>query len=222
MDDPALDSAAHARALQGLARINRWTRSDRFLWPEIARLARLQPHRPLRVLDIATGSADVPIRLLKRAHTSGLRLEMHACDCSAFALDRARERARTAGVTVRLLHLDILRDPLPGGFDVLTSSLFLHHLTNTKAGQFLARCRDSDAQSLILHDLVRSRPAVAFTWIGTRLLTRSPVVHIDGVRSVRAAYTPHEVRELAERAGLSGAVVRRRHPFRLLLTWRRP
>ena len=55
MDDPALDAGEHARALAGLARLNRWARSHRILWPGIAGEARLAngAGRALRVLDVA-------------------------------------------------------------------------------------------------------------------------------------------------------------------------
>ena len=54
---------------------------------------------------------------------------------------------------------------------------------------------------------------------GSRLLTRSPIVHVDGPLSVRAAFTVAEARQLAERAGLSGATIRRHWPQRFLLSW---
>jgi len=55
-----------------------------------------------------------------------------------------------------------------------------------------------------------------------RLLSRSPVVHADAPASARAAWSPAELADLAARAGLAGAKVRRRFPQRMLLTWTRP
>jgi hypothetical protein len=52
------------------------------------------------------------------------------------------------------------------------------------------------------------------------LLTTSEVVHTDGPLSVEGAFTPEEVLDLAHRAGLRGASVVRRWPFRYLLTWK--
>jgi hypothetical protein len=75
---------------------------------------------------------------------------------------------------------------------------------------------------VLVNDLVRGPAAYALAWLGTRLLTRSPVVHLDGPRSVAAAFTLREARELAERAGLHGARIDRRWPCRYLLAWRRP
>ena len=57
--------------------------------------------------------------------------------------------------------------------------------------------------------------------IGTRVLSRSPIVHVDGPRSVRAAFTVFEALQLAEHAGLHGATIGWRWPFRFLMEWRR-
>ena len=57
---------------------------------------------------------------------------------------------------------------------------------------------------------------------GLRILTRSPIVHVDGPLSVRAGFQPGEVLDMADRAGLRGARITRHWPQRLLLSWRRP
>jgi hypothetical protein len=44
---------------------------------------------------------------------------------------------------------------------------------------------------------------------------------MDGPLSVRAAFTIAEARQLAEEAGLHGAAISWRWPFRFLLQWRR-
>src|SRR5437764_159157 len=93
MDQPGLDSVQHALALRGLARINRFSGSDRILWPAIAALARAESGRPIRVLDIATGGGDVPIRLGQRARRAGVPLELCGVDASATAIEHARANA---------------------------------------------------------------------------------------------------------------------------------
>lgn len=69
MDQPDLSPAKHRAALAGLSRINWFSRSDAIFWPGIARLATNSPV-PLRILDVATGAGDVPIRLWKRAQST--------------------------------------------------------------------------------------------------------------------------------------------------------
>ena len=72
------------------------------------------------------------------------------------------------------------------------------------------------------NDLARGWTGLTLAHVGLRLLTRSPVVHFDGPRSVEGAFTPAEALALAAKAGLKGATVARRWPCRFLLTWERP
>jgi len=51
-----------------------------------------------------------------------------------------------------------------------------------------------------VNDLCRSPLTQALVGLGCRALSRSPVVHVDGPRSARAAWTVAELRELADRA----------------------
>ena len=71
MDQPDLDAGEHHHALEALARINRISFSPRILWRPIRRLCELRKKsgdsRPVRVLDVATGGGDVPVRIWQMA-----------------------------------------------------------------------------------------------------------------------------------------------------------
>src|SRR5581483_9493076 len=214
---PGLDPAEHRAALAALARINRLSRSADVLWPEIAKLARAAG-RPLRVLDVATGSGDVPARLWAKARRAGVALELAGCDVSPTAVAEANRRA---GAAVRFFTHDVIRDPLPTGYDVVTCSLFLHHLSDDDAAAVLRRMGDAAGRLVLVNDLARSRFNFLAVWLACRLTTRSRVVRFDGPASVRSAFTPAEALALAGRAGLTGATVLHRFPCRFLLSWSR-
>jgi SAM-dependent methyltransferase len=216
MDDPALDPAEHRRALAGLARLNRLGDSAGALWPPILKLAR-ELGRTVRVLDVATGSGDVPRALLARARRAGVGLDIAACDISPTAV---AEAARESG-SVRCFVHDVLRDPLPIGFDVLTCSLFLHHLDADQAVALLGNMAAAAGRLVLVNDLARSRFNYCAVWVACHLLTRSRVVRFDGPASVRSALTAREAVALAERAGLKGATARGRFPCRFVLSWGR-
>jgi SAM-dependent methyltransferase len=220
MDQPDLDPQRHLEALRGLERINAWSRSARILWGPLGELVRQAGS--LRVLDVATGGGDVPIRLWQQARRAGLALHVDGCDVSAGAVAYATARAAEHGADVRFFAWDALSEPLPGGYDVLTSSLFLHHLSAAQAVDLLRRMADAAGRLVLINDLVRSRAGWLLAYVGTRLLSASPIVRTDGLRSVEGAFTVAEARNLAARAGLSGARVERRWPCRFLLAWRRP
>jgi len=220
MDDPALDAQQHIQALQGLERINRWSFSLRILWPPIRDLARAVYPRSLRVLDIATGAGDLPIALWHRARRSQLPMQVDGCDQSPRAVAHAQARAKQAQAAVNFFKLDIFTDEIPPDYDVILTSLFLHHIDNAQVVSLLRRMAASARSLVLVNDLARSARGLALAFVGTRLLSTSKVVHVDGPRSVRAAHTINEVHQLAKEAGLSGAVITPRWPCRFLLSWK--
>src|SRR4051795_12469455 len=82
MDQPDLDAAEHASALRGLARINAVSGSAAILWPTLRDLARAAGPAGVRVLDVATGAGDVPLRLWRKARRAGVPLHAAGCDRS--------------------------------------------------------------------------------------------------------------------------------------------
>ncbi len=222
MDDPGLAQDRHRCALDGLARINAWSGSARIVWRALAAHARTIAPRPLRLLDVGCGGGDVLRQLWRRAQRSGLKMILEGCDRSLSAVGYAQEGARANGIDLRFFVSDVLRDDLPGEYDAVICSLFLHHFDPEQAIVVLRRMAAAARGLVLVNDLRRCFIGWLTAWVGTRLLSRSPVVHVDGPLSVAAAWTRREVLTLADRAGLRGAVYRRAWPFRFLLTWRHP
>ena len=222
MDDPALGEAEHVKALRGLTRLNRLSGSADILWPSIAQIAITYPRRIIRVLDLATGSGDVPIALWQRAQRDGFRLSMAGCDVSERAVAYACAQAEREGTEVRFFVHDILTQPIPVAYDVVICSLFLHHLDDAQAVDVLRLMARAATYLVVVNDLRRSAWGLTLATLATRACSSSPVVRTDGVRSARAAFTVEEISALADQAGLTGHRVRRRWPVRWLLTWTRP
>jgi hypothetical protein len=114
-----------------------------------------------------------------------------------------------------------LHDPLPDDYDVLLNSLFLHHLEEADAVLMLRRAAAATRRFLLVSDLTRGPLGLVLAYVGTRMLTRSSIVHFDGPVSVRGAFTPAELRSLANQAGLVNATVSRGWPCRMFLTWKK-
>lgn len=219
-DQPDLDSELLRQALAGLESINFWSCSPYVLWPSIRALGR-QMQRPLRVLDIATGAADVPISLWRLARRAKIALQVEACDLNPRTVSFAQHRARGKRADVHVFPLDVLHQEIPHAYDVVTCSLFLHHLSDAEAVLVLGRMAQAATHLLLVNDLLRCVGGLVLAHVATPFLTRSQVNRVDSVRSVRAAFTVDEVQLLVRRAGLSGAVVEKRWPCRYLLRWAR-
>jgi 2-polyprenyl-3-methyl-5-hydroxy-6-metoxy-1,4-benzoquinol methylase len=155
MDRPDLGEADFVGSLRALERINWWSGSAGILWPAIRDLAATSS-TPLRVLDIATGAGDVPIRLWHKAQHAGIALHVEGCDRKAEAVRHAASRAQQAGASVRYFQLDAVNDPLPDDFDIIATSLFLHHLNEEEAVDLLGRMAQAARRLVLVNDLVRS------------------------------------------------------------------
>ena len=223
MDDPSLPAAQHDVALRGLARLNRCARSHAILWTRLMMLARTANHagRPLHVLDVATGSGDLPLAMAHRARGLGLDIRWSVCDVSAHALDVAKDRAEQAGFAFAAHRLDATADELPTT-DVSICSLFVHHLDQPQVVGVLRGMKQASTMALGVADLDRSRLGYLLAWIASRALTRSPVVHVDALLSVRAGFRPVDVMRMAMDAGLDGATLDRAWPARWRLWWTAP
>jgi 2-polyprenyl-3-methyl-5-hydroxy-6-metoxy-1,4-benzoquinol methylase len=219
MDDPGLNSLEHRLALQGLARLNRFSGSTEVLWKPLVKFARGRPGQTIRVLDVATGSGDVPIGLWRKAKAAGIPLVAAGCDISPTAVKAAAIEAAEAGAPVTFFVHDALREPLPTGYDVVACSLFLHHLSRDDAVSLLRRMAEAAGSLVLVNDLARSRFNYLAVWLACRALSRSRVVRYDGPASVRSAFAPPEAMRLAQEAGLSAARVQVRFPCRYLLQW---
>ena len=221
MDSPELDAGRFVGSLQGLRRVNRATGSARILLPHLAAAAKAREDGPLRVLDVACGGGDVAVALWKRLDAQGLRAEIHGCDVNPLAVEHAAEEAERQGAEVSFFQLHAIDDALPSGYDVVMSSLFLHHLSDAEAKEFLRKAADAAGRMVLIHDLVRGRAGYLLAYVGVRALLCNDVCHEDGPRSVEGAFTIEEAKALAEAAGLEGCSVEPKFPYRFLLAWRK-
>ena len=233
MDAEDLDPVRHVQALRALARVNRVSLVAARVWREVLHLSRgsrdrssrgrrdRKEHRPLRILHVACGGGDVMVDVARRAQQASLPLVVQGCDLSPVALEHARREAGRRGVAAEFFARDVLADGLPGGYDLVCSSLFHHHLSREDAVELLRGMAEAGRRVLV-QDLLRGTLGYLLAWSGLRLLSRSEVAHVDGPRSVRAAFTLPEVRAMAAEAGYVGEVIRRGWPERFILRWRGP
>ena len=176
-------------------------------------VARLPAARPVTVLDLGTGSADVPRALVRWARRARRPIRVFALDRDSATLAVARDTVEGYPEIV-LVQGDAEALPFrPGAVDVAISALTLHHLEPSAAIAHL-RAMDRVARAgIIVNDLVRSRYGWALVWLVTRLLACGRMSRHDGPLSVRRAYTAEEARALCARAGIHGAEVTRYGPL---------
>lgn len=180
---------------------------------------RQDPGRDWSLLDVASGSADIPIAIAQAARRAGLRLRVVATDRSARIVEVARaQSAGMAGLSVE--RRDALALPYPdGAFDIALCTLALHHFAPDEARRLLASMARVGREVLVF-DVVRSPLAYAGVVALTRLGRMHPMTCHDGPASVRRAYSADEARALARDAGLRQVDVHVTFPYRLIISAR--
>lgn len=220
MDNLDVAPAALAENLRDLRRLNvllGWTRS---VVQAVAQVVRRERLREFRLLDVATGSADIPLAISHWAHRHGLRAYVVASDIHPTMLMVAAEYRRGADLAL-VRHNALLAPFKPGSFHIATCNLSLHHFPPQQAA-ILLRELGRVAEHVIVTDLRRSRAAYWSALVLASLLRHKLTRH-DAPISVLRSYTGEELRALAAEAGLE-ATVRPLFPFRMLLcghAWRR-
>jgi len=227
MDAPGLDATAHDAALAGLRRLNRASRAAATMARQLQRFVYQTGLTRVTMLDVACGGGDVPVEIARQLHAAGVTVELTLMDRSATALALAQHAADAAQLKAETVQgaapygLPTGPSGAGSGFDVVTNSLFLHHL---KRDEVVATLREMGGKvraggCLIISDLRRSRAGYVLAWVMCRLLSRSRIVHYDGPVSVRAAWTVAEMQAMAAEAGLTATTVQPCWPWRMLLVW---
>ena len=170
--------------------------------------------KPLRILDLASGSGDIPEEICRWASRKGYDVSFVVTDISPAILEFARRRITKAGFGDRTTFAvcDATRPPFEAGaFDVTLCSLAFHHLNLAQAQESLRQMARLSRKGFIVNDIYRSRGAWYMARALTSLTTSNTLTRHDGPASVLRAYTPAELRRLSARSGVSVEI--HTHPF---------
>ena len=216
LDDSGHDPAELATNFRDIQRVNQLLGGTSAILRHLPRLLEaIPPAQPVTVLDLATGSADIPLAISRWAKRHGTAITTVASDSSAAILALARTQvAGHPGITVA--QYDARAVPLPDKqFDIVLCSLSLHHFAPDDAVRVLREMDRLARTGFILNDLRRGRLGYAAAWIASRLTTRNRLTRNDAPLSVMRAYTPDELDRLLHRAGIDNAVISTHPWFRM-------
>jgi 2-polyprenyl-3-methyl-5-hydroxy-6-metoxy-1,4-benzoquinol methylase len=198
MDRPQPVSHELERDLERLRQLNRWFGSYRLVSTFIRRW--IKPGARMRVVDLATGSGDIPRLVVDHARKINAQIEIDAVDQQAATLEIAR--SLSAGYPEISYHAaNILEWECPQQYDIALCSLVIHHFSDDDAVKLLRRCRELSNRLVLASDLRRGLLLQAGVYMLTALLFREPMTRFDARLSAQRAFSFLEMRELAMQAG---------------------
>ncbi|HVF88967.1 MAG TPA: methyltransferase domain-containing protein [Blastocatellia bacterium] len=206
-----------AENLADLRRINKVLGGTRVVLDALSKAARRDRLEELSLLDVGTGSADIPSAVSRWCRGRGIKPSIAAVDISERNLRVARSRL---GIDpeIDLLQADALNLPFVSrSFDYVTASLFLHHFQEEDVARLLHDFARIARRAVIVNDLVRNLVPYYFIRMTGPVFATSYLTRNDGPVSVLRGFTADELSVQAERAGLKQFRVRRVFPYRLSL-----
>lgn len=200
-------------SLSDMRRINRIFGSRRILLETIAAEVERRGLKEFSLLDIASGSADLPLAIFNWAASRGIHAEV-------FAMEFQQNHLALFRLELTSLHLicgDALRAPIRArSMDFVTCCNFFHHLDEREASELLSAMASWARCAVVISDLERHWLPYYFFWLVSPLLSTTPVTQIDGCASIAQSFCKPELEQIARSARLHDFTVTKRWPFRLL------
>lgn len=225
MDEPGVSAEDLDLSLRYIRWVNRRLGGSRGLLRHLqAWSARWPRDRPVTLLDIATGSADIPIAARTWAVRRGFDLQITAVDLHPITLDLARRHLADSGTDgITIVGADALRLMelfTPSSFDYVHAGMFLHHLGQVEVLTVL-RIMDRLARAgIVWNDLVRSRLTAAA--VNLILIGQPHIIRHDARASIRAGFTQADALDAAQRVEITYARYRTLLGHRFTLAGEKP
>ncbi|MGA7274931.1 MAG: methyltransferase domain-containing protein [Candidatus Udaeobacter sp.] len=198
MDRPQPVSAELERDLERIRQLNRWFGSYRLVLGFMRRWIR--PGARVRIVDLATGSGDIPRLIADYVRKIGAQIEIDALDRQPATLEVAAKLS-TNYPEIHYRKADILEWNSAETYDVVLCTLALHHFSDEDAVRVLQRFRELSRKFVLVSDLRRGFLLQTGVYLLTALIFREPMTRYDARLSAARAFSFAEMRDLAVRAG---------------------
>jgi ubiquinone/menaquinone biosynthesis C-methylase UbiE len=215
MDEAAADVDQLRQSLGFIRRINSLLGYTRATLKHLERFSRTwKQGERIDIIDLATGSADIPRAILRWAVRKGFDVHIVGVDRHAVTVRAAEEGP--ADPRLRIVQGDAFNLPFPAkSFDYALTAMFLHHLDDGEVVTVLKTMGSLARRGVIVADLLRHYRAYA--WVSLFTAFSIPMVRHDAKVSVAQAFSKNEILRLAGQAGINFARYYRHFGHRFVL-----
>jgi len=200
MDRPQPVSAELERDLENLRELNRWFGSYALISLFLSRW--IKPGARLRVVDLATGSGDIPRLVAEYGRKIGAELRIDVLDRQSATLEIAKKLSARYP-EINFFEGNILEWEADEPYDLVLCTLALHHFSDEDAVRVLERCRKLSRKFVLVSDLRRGWVATLGVHLLTATIFREPMTKYDARLSAARAFSssPFMANELTATMG---------------------
>jgi SAM-dependent methyltransferase len=208
MDLPGNPKELLVEDLRNLRTINRYLGGYRGVLKGLRELVSKTRMSRFSLLDVGTGSADIPKVIVQWARRQGIEVKVVALELDPVTVAEAAHQTQQ-WPEIAVIRADGMAPPFEEtSFDFVLSSQMLHHFSDEKIVALLRTWSRMARKAILVSDLVRDPLAYYGIRVITHLFTRNEMTRFDGPLSVRRALTLNEWRGLFQGAAIG--------PFRVV------
>jgi 2-polyprenyl-3-methyl-5-hydroxy-6-metoxy-1,4-benzoquinol methylase len=212
MDDFTLPDSEVVPVLKGLEKMNTIFGGHKML---INALESLDIKKYHYISDWGCGGGDALRAISKWGVKKNVPLKLTGIDATSSVVEFARKQALSYP-NITFMKADVIKTNIlrPEQFDVVVSSLFMHHFTDDEWVELVKKMADCSKKAVIITDLHRhwllyySVLFIAYTF------TTSKMARSDGPLSVRRAFKKRDLVNLLQQSGLTNYKIEWKWPFR--------
>ena len=216
MDLPGNIPAILEDDLRNLRILNRYLGGYRCIRKGLEGMVRNGQRTEISLLDVGTGSGDIPAAIVRWARARGVGVRIVALEPDPVTVNVALRQTRNLP-EISIVRGDASQPPFPpASFDYVLASQLLHHFPEDGIVSLLKTWSHLAREAIIVGDLVRHPVAYyGIQWL-TRLCMRNPMTLIDAPLSVKRAFTVSEWRELFRQAAIGKFQIIPMFPYRIM------
>jgi SAM-dependent methyltransferase len=202
--------------LRNLRIINRCLGNYRNVVRGLNRLVGSQQLDRFSLLDVGTGSGDIPTVIARWAGRNGVAVRISALEPEPVTVAQATSQTRNFP-EISVVRGDGMAPPFhPASFDFVLASQLLHHFSEEQIIRLLRIWSPLARRAIIVSDLVRHPLAYYGIRLLTKLFTRNAMTRTDAPLSVARAFTLAEWRALLREADVGPYQILSAFPFRVM------
>ena len=218
IDKGTYTPAEYEGCLVELRRVNEWLGDVKVLRESLFTEIERAGLKSFSVLDVGAGSGELLRATAKWARETNraaslVGLELNERSAEAI-LEESTDFPEVAAVRANGLALPFA----DRSFDYVIQSLTLHHFDDAGAVKLMREMDRVATRGIFVIDLHRNPVAYFFYTTVGRLFLHNRLLREDGALSILKSFTPDEMAELGQQAGLANVKVEKHFPARLVLS----
>ncbi len=218
MDDLNFAGEEMDQALRELETINKWLGGNAVTLSGLNKLKQSFPEKhAFSLVDMGCGGGDMLRLIADWGRKKKLQLKLTGVDANPYIIEYARKNTKTYPEidyqVANVFDKDLQIQP----FDVVTSTLFTHHFSQSQLSVLIPNWIDQASMGVVLNDLHRHWLAY-YSIIGiTKIMSKSHMVKNDGPISVLRAFSKQDLEQLLVAHNINHYMLHWRWAFRWLL-----